>query len=195
MKAKDAGRGTPYPKFDSSKAGVKDYPDQIDGVDIVYVLGWVLCPGFLVKAFALPNIRKIILPYSAIDVTFAKRKGGGHGGFYLEAIKLGATTTLSRQPLPLPMESSTKSPRRHAPISTSGAHASSSRKTARASSTMCATRSFPTRVLVACALVLTPVATAARTTRPRSFHSPRSDELAREHRGWALYRVLGPASW
>ena len=112
MKRKMAGRKGPVPPFDAVKAGITPYIDvDEDGTQIRYpapaalpsspilpsppllssphpyvcgfhryVLGYAIAPGYLRKG--LPYFLK----FSAIDVAFAKRRGGGQGSFYLEAI-------------------------------------------------------------------------------------------------------------
>jgi hypothetical protein len=84
MKRELAGRKVDFPPFDPSTAGVPDYPDVDEGgVPIVYILGWCLAPAYL------RNNLQHFCRVSAIDCAFAKRRGGGQGTFYLEAIMGG----------------------------------------------------------------------------------------------------------
>jgi hypothetical protein len=84
MKRELAGRKVGFPPFDPLTAGVPDYPDVDEGgVPIVYILGWCLAPAYL------RNNLQHFCPVSAIDCAFAKRRGGGQGTFYLEAIMGG----------------------------------------------------------------------------------------------------------
>jgi hypothetical protein len=84
MKREIAGRKIAIPPFDPLTAGVPDYPDYDErGVRIVYILGWCLAPAYL------RNQLQHFCPVSAIDCAFAKRRGGGQGTFYLEAIMGG----------------------------------------------------------------------------------------------------------
>ena len=84
MKRDLAGRQLEYPPFDPLAADVPDYPDHDEkGVPIVYILGWCLAPAYLRKQL------QHFCPVSAIDCAFAKRRGGGQGTFYLEAVMGG----------------------------------------------------------------------------------------------------------
>jgi len=84
MKRELAGRKVDFPAFDPSTAGVPDYPDVDEGgVPIVYILGWCLAPAYI------RNQLQHFCRVSAIDCAFAKRRGGGQGTFYLEAIMGG----------------------------------------------------------------------------------------------------------
>ena len=110
MKAKMKSRAAKIPPFDAKKANVKKYPKvdehgvtlkcasipyscfphafkPIDTLTVCcnmivhsYVIGWILCPGY-VRA----NL-KYFSKFTAIDCAFAKRRGGGQGTFYLEAV-------------------------------------------------------------------------------------------------------------
>jgi hypothetical protein len=79
MMRKLQGVEASIPPFDPVKAQCRTYPELEDGKPVDYVIGWFFAPNYLRE-----NLQHFV-PWSAIDVTFAKANSGGQGCFYLEA--------------------------------------------------------------------------------------------------------------
>jgi hypothetical protein len=74
------GSNAKVPAFNKEKAGCKVFEDVTsERLPIDYIIGWVLVPNYM-----RINLKHFV-PWSAIDVTFAKTYAGAQGCFYLEA--------------------------------------------------------------------------------------------------------------